>query len=80
MNSKLLLGALAVLGTVLIPACGGDSGNSPATTAQPQVLDTLAVLAIARAPSETTDPLPVDGGALTLANTNDDTSDPVPVI
>ena len=80
MNSKPLLGALALMGTVLLPACGGDSGNPAATTSQPQVLDTLAVLAIAHAPAETTDPLPVDGGALTVANPSDDTSDPVPVI
>jgi hypothetical protein len=81
MKIKLLGGTVALLtGSLLSPGCGGDSTQSMTMqTQQPQALDTMQVLAIARSPSETTDPLPVADGALMLADANDDTSDPVPV-
>jgi hypothetical protein len=81
MNNKPLLGALALLtGSALLPGCGGSGdSNQYGATQQPQVLDTTQVLAIARSSSESSDPLPVDGGALLVADANDDTSDPIPV-
>lgn len=86
MNIKLLSRSLAVLtGSVLLAllaSCGGDNGSNPyaglPSTMQP--LDTAHVLTIARSSSENSDPLAVDGGALLVADANDDTSDPVPVI
>ena len=81
MKIKLLGGTLALLtASLLLPGCGGDS-TQPMTVKmqQPQALDTMQVLAIARSPSETSDPLQVADGALMLADANDDTSDPVPV-
>ena len=82
MNSKMLAGALAMLaGSLVLSGCGGGGqSNQSVATPQPQTLDTTHVLAIARSASETTDPLPVDGGALLVADANDDASDPVPVI
>jgi hypothetical protein len=82
MNSKIPGGALAMLaaGLLLCGCGGGGQSNQSAATPQPQTLDTTHVLAIARSASENTDPLPVDGGALRLADANDDSSDPVPVI
>lgn len=83
MNIKLLSSTLAVLtGSLLLASCGGGNGPNPYAglpTPMPP-LDTAHVLAIARSASENTDPLPVDGGALMVADANDDTSDPVPVI
>jgi hypothetical protein len=55
---------------------GSNSGHVPA--AAPQA-DTQAVLAIARVPSKSSDPLPVGDGYLMLADANGETSDPVPV-
>jgi hypothetical protein len=83
MDIKLLSSTLAVLtGSLLLTSCGSGSGQNPyaglPTTMPP--LDTAHVLAIARSSSESGDPLPVDGGALLVADANDDTSDPVPVI
>lgn len=83
MNIKLLSGTLAMLtGSVLVASCGGGNDQNPyaglPTTAQP--LDTAQVLAIARTSSESSDPLPVDGGALQVAGADDDTSDPMVVI
>ncbi|HEY8052691.1 MAG TPA: hypothetical protein VIE42_07780 [Steroidobacteraceae bacterium] len=82
MNLKLLSGTLTVLaGSVLLASCGGSNGNPYAglpTTAQP--LNTAQVLAMAKTSSESSDPLPVDGGALQVAGADDDTSDPMVVI
>ena len=82
MNSRIFVGALATLaGSVVLSGCGGGGqSNQSGATPQAQLLDTTQVLAIARSASENTDPLPVDGGALLVADANDDSSDPVPVI
>jgi hypothetical protein len=82
MNLKLLIGALSGLAASLVlSGCGGSGSSQTAAMSPPpqQVLDTQAVLAIARVPSEASDPLPVGDGALMLADANDETSDPVPV-
>ena len=82
MNLKLLIGALPGLaGSLVLSGCGSGSDQTAAMSPPPppQALDTQAVLAIARVPSETSDPLPVGDGALMLADANDETSDPVPV-
>ena len=84
MNLKLLIGALPGLAASLVlSGCGGSGSDQTAAMFPPpppaQVLDTRAVLAIARVPSETSDPLPVGDGALMLADANDETSDPIPV-
>jgi len=82
MNLKLLIGALPGLAASLIlSGCGGSGADQTAAMSPPpaQALDTQAVLAIARVPSETSDPLPVGDHALMLADANDETSDPIPV-
>ena len=83
MNLKRLIGALPGLaGSLVLSGCGGSGSDQTAAMSPPppaQVLDTQAVLAVARVPSETSDPLPVGDGALMLADANDETSDPVPV-
>jgi hypothetical protein len=83
MNFKLLIGALPGLAASLVlSGCGGSGSDQTAAVSPPpppQALDTQAVLAIARVPSETSDPLPVGDGALMLADANDETSDPIPV-
>jgi septal ring-binding cell division protein DamX len=77
MNLKLMIGLAASL---VLSGCGGSgSYQTAAMSPQPQVLDTQAVLAIARVPSETSDPMPVSDGALMLADANDEASDPVSV-
>ncbi|GAC1453318.1 MAG: hypothetical protein PVSMB6_07500 [Steroidobacteraceae bacterium] len=77
-----LLGTLAVFaGSLLLASCGGGNGSNPyAGPAATQPLDTAQVLAIARTSSESSDPLPVDGGVLQVAGAEDDTSDPIAVI
>lgn len=73
----------AVLGAVVLSSCGGGGGGSASAPSPPPVaaglhLDTTAILAQARQPSETTEPFTVDGGALTLTDASD-TSDPIVV-
>ena len=81
MKRKLIGSTLGLLtGAALLSGCGSDS--TPAASvmpAQPQTLDTAQVLAMAHEPSETADPLPVVDGAVTIADANDETSDPAPV-
>lgn len=80
MKIKWLGGALAMLaGTVLQSGCGGESTQAMAMPLpMPQALDTMQVLKLARASSESSDPLPVAEGALLLADSEDETSDPLP--
>jgi hypothetical protein len=83
MNLKLPRGTLTVLaGSVLLASCGGSNGQNPyaGLPATTQPLDTAQILAIAKTSSESSDPLPVDGGALQVAGADDDTSDPMVVI
>ena len=80
MKVKILFGAVALAGGVLLAGCNDSSSPPAAVMAQPQGLSTAQVLAIAQAPSETDDPKPVVNGALLLADDNDESSDPIPVI
>ena len=82
MNTKTLIAALALTGGVLLAGCGHNHSGStptPVVVQPPQPLSTAQVLAIAQQTSETDDPKPVAGGALTLADANDETADPIPV-
>ncbi len=83
MKSKILL--LGVLGAmaILVAACGGhDNGSSPPATTTPpsssMALDTAQVLAMAQVISETSSPIAVNGGAVTLTDTSE-TSSPIAV-
>jgi hypothetical protein len=86
MNRKfLLLGALG-LAAVLAAACHDHDNNNPPTTQAPPPppppaplsLDTAQVLVVAQQTSESSTPLAVNGGALTLNDTSE-TSAPIPV-
>jgi hypothetical protein len=80
MNSKILiLGAICTVSSMLA-ACGGDdngSSNSSTTTPTPpptsnvMALDTAQVLALAQVTSETSTPFAVNGGALVLTDTSE---------
>ena len=81
-------GALACL---LLTDCGGEQADTSGLTSNggnpssypvgspPSVLDTQQVLILAQKSSETTDPFVVDGGAVSVYPTNDETSDPISV-
>ncbi len=82
MNAKILIGTLLLTGGVLLAGCGHDHSNSttpPVVVQPPAPLSTAQVLAIAQVTSETDDSKPVAGGALTLADVNNETADPIPV-
>ena len=75
---------MRVLGTVglsvgLVAACHDDHHSAPAPV-QPssQSLDSAQVLLLARKSSESSEPIAVNGGALTLNDTSE-TSTPIPV-
>jgi len=92
-TKTLIMGAALGAGVLELAACGGSgvamqgsptSAASTTTTTAPvtsqtEMLDTQQVLAVAQAPSETTDPKPVGTGAWMVADAEDQTSDPVPV-
>ena len=66
-----------------VSACGGGGGSDvaqtpPAPSSSTQALDTAQVLIQARAISETSDPYPVNDGALILTDTSE-TSEPLSV-
>ena len=80
MNRKLvLLGAVGMVAG-LIAACHGDNHGAPPLPPPPpptsQSLDTAQVLSLARQASESTSPIPVNGGALVLNDTSE-TSAPI---
>jgi hypothetical protein len=86
MNRKLLLLGALGLTAVLAAACHDNSNNNPpATQSTPPPpppaalsLDTAQVLVVAGQTSESSTPLAVNGGALTLNDTSE-TSAPIPV-
>ena len=89
MQNRIISSFMAGSGLVaalLLPGCGGGDGGSsappvvtPPPVSQVQVLDTAGVLAIAKVPEDTADPLAVGPTGTTVANTTDETSDPIPV-
>ncbi len=83
MDLKLLASAmLGLAGTLLLGGCNdGSAAPPPAVVMTPQVqpLDTTQVLSLAKAPSETADPEVVGPGALLVADSDDETSDPIEV-
>jgi hypothetical protein len=75
-RTNLLL--VLVTAGVALDGCGGsDSSPTPMASPPPastgQSLDTAQVLALAREPSETSEPFAVNAGALTLDGTSDAT-------
>ncbi len=84
MNIKvsLILGSTAV-GCLTLAACNsGESTASIPATVPPAMeqLDTAAVLSIAQTESsETSSPFGVDGGAVVVTPTDDETGTPIPV-
>jgi hypothetical protein len=82
MHTRTLLRAGAILGgTLLAAGCGSDATGPAASslTQSSQTLDAAQVLNVAQTPTESADPTAVDGGALVVADTGDETSDPMPV-
>jgi len=84
MFTKTLISAAALCaGALLQSGCGEGSANPVGSMLQQQgqqeTLDTQQLLAMAQVTSETTDPKSVGAGALTVADLNDQTSDPLPV-
>jgi hypothetical protein len=82
MKTKLaLLSAMGVAAT-LVTGCGHDDNTTmtppPAPPPTTQSLDTAAVLTMAMASSETSDPIMVDDGAVVLTDTSE-TTDPISV-
>jgi len=73
MNTKLLLVGAVALSGALLAGCW-DQQTAPASLS----VDTAQVLALARRPSETGAPFPVNDGALTLNDTRE-TSVPIAV-
>jgi hypothetical protein len=70
MNSKLLLLSFAGL-CGLVAACHDDHNSPPAPAPQSQSLNTAQVLTLAQKTSETSLPMVVNGGALTLNDTSE---------
>jgi hypothetical protein len=78
MKSKLLMLGAMGLSAGLITACHDDHHGASAPPMPPtsQSLDTAQVLALAQQSSETSAPVAVNGGAVTLNDTNE-TSAPI---
>ena len=79
MNTKILLGGLALTASALLFGCSGE-GSHPAMAPTSQSLDTQQVLDMAQIASETSDPVPVVTGALVVTPADDQTSDPIAII
>jgi hypothetical protein len=83
--------ALAVTGTVLgsltLASCGGGGNDTvpfpsgpPPSTSSTTDLNTADVLSIVQTrTSETASPIVVDGGAIAVVPTDDETGEPIPV-
>jgi hypothetical protein len=80
-TKQLVLGAVSVAAGMLT-ACHDDhqgaSSPPPPPPHQSQSLDTAQVLALAQQPSETSNPMPVNGGAVVINDTSE-TSAPITV-
>jgi hypothetical protein len=80
----------AAIGCMALAGCGGGDHNSSGTASTPTppappvsvptTLDTAEVLAIVQTrTSDTSSPFQVDGGAVTVTPTDDETGTPIPV-
>ena len=80
MNFKIFVFGAVGLAAGMVAACHGDrhSAPNPAPPPSTQSLDTAQVLSLAQQASETSTPIAVNGGALTLNDTSE-TSAPIPV-
>jgi hypothetical protein len=79
MNSKLVCLSALGLAAGMAAGCHDNNAASPAPVVQaPQSLDTAQVLALAQVTSEASEPIVVNGGALTLNDTSE-TSAPIAV-
>ena len=78
MNRKLVLLGTVAMAAGLIAACHGDHHGVPPPPAPPtsQSLDTAQVLSLARQASESSSPIAVNGGAVSLNDTSE-TSAPI---
>ncbi len=87
MKTKIAWLSGAAAGALMLAGCGGgaddgccrNNGGSTTPGSPPSVLNTQAVLSIAKKPSETAQPFAVDGGAVTVYPTDDQTSEPISV-
>jgi hypothetical protein len=79
--ASLITGASAAACMALAGCGGSDNGGMTTTTpAAPMNLDTAQVLAIVKGKtSETAEPIQVNGGAVVVTPTDDETSAPVVV-
>ncbi len=83
MFSKTLTGSTVLGMAALLSGCGsgGAGGSMPPVVSQPQgqLVDTQQLLVMARVAEDTSDPKAVGAKALMVADTDDQTSDPLPV-
>ena len=70
---------------VLLQACGGSSssgGKTPppaSSQSQTQTFDSAQISTLAQTSSETSDPIVVNDGAVTVSGGSDESSDPIPL-
>ena len=78
-NALLVTAAAGAL--LLLAGCGGSGTMATPVAVAPAIeaATTTEVLVIARAPSESAEPLRVGSTAITLAAQSDENSDPLPV-
>ncbi len=80
-TKSVVLSAMGAAAT-LLTGCGHDDNTTmtmpPPPPPMTQSLDTAAVLTMARATSETSDPITVDDGAVVLTDTSE-TTEPISV-
>ena len=81
MRTKLAVSSVMGAAAALVTACGHDDNTTMTTPPPPPAtmsLDTADVLAMAKMTSETSEPIPVDDGMVTLTDTSE-TTDPLSV-
>ena len=76
MKRRIVMTGISAVAAALLGACGGDGGRAappPPPAPMGLALTTAQLLDRARQSSETTEPLPVNGGALTITDTSEST-------
>ena len=74
MKRRIVMMGISAVAAAILSACGGDGGKPappPPPASMGLALTTAQVLDRARQSSETTEPLPVNGGALALTDTSE---------